>query len=73
MIVYEAIEIGSILELSIHLPDINCDIKVKAKGIWRSQFSVGTDERKCYDLGVEFVGIADEDRQKISKYVFKLS
>lgn len=72
LIVYEKIAIGTLLDLRLHLGDINSTVKAKGKVIWSSYFTVGSDERERYDLGIEFTEIAESDRQKISQYVFRL-
>ena len=72
LIVYEDVKVGSLLDLKINISEINYSINVKGKVIWSSSFSIGSDQRDRYDLGIEFTDINETDRQKISQYVFKL-
>jgi c-di-GMP-binding flagellar brake protein YcgR len=70
LIVYEDIEINSILSLKILLPVSKSPLQAKGKVIWKSEFSIDSEQRERYDLGIEFVEIKELDRQKIFQYVF---
>jgi c-di-GMP-binding flagellar brake protein YcgR len=72
LIVYEKVDIGSILDLKIHFDDTSEPLDVRGKVVWSSHFTVGPDGRDRYDLGIEFTEVADADREKISQYLFKL-
>lgn len=72
LIVYEKIEPGSILSLKLYLPDVKKTIQAQGKVVWSSHFTIGSDQRDRYDLGIEFTEIDDSVRDEISKYLFKL-
>ncbi len=72
LIVYEKIEIDTILDIRSNLKDINYIIKARGKVVWNSYFTTMSDNIAHYDLGIEFVEIKDEDRQKLSQYVLNL-
>lgn len=72
LIVYEKMEPGSILSLKVHLPDVQRPIEIRGKVVWMSHFTIGSDQRDRYDLGIEFTEVAESVRQKISQYLFKL-
>ncbi|MFC1698686.1 flagellar brake protein [Candidatus Omnitrophota bacterium] len=72
LIVYEKIEPGTFLSLRLYLADINLTVAAEGHVIWSSYFTMDADSRDRYDLGIEFTQIKEEDRQKLSKYVFKL-
>ena len=59
----EEMETGTLLSLSIYLPNVEEPIKAKGKVIWKrlSSFLSG-QEKKHYDTGVEFLEIDDNDR-----------
>lgn len=72
LIVYEEIELNSILSLKINLGDNRDIIEVKGRVVWFSEFSLDPDKKKRWDIGIEFIGINEEDRKRISKYLFRL-
>jgi len=72
LIVYEKVAIGSHLSLKIYLSDINREITATGKVIWSSPFSISSDNRQRYDLGIEFVEIDESDRQQLSQHIFRL-
>lgn len=72
LIVYEKIEPGSILDLKFSIPEDNRCIEAKGRVIWSEHFTVGTDAADKYDVGIEFTEVSQDDRQKISQYVFRL-
>lgn len=65
----EKVEVGDLLKLELQLAkDV---ISAKGKVVWVSEFEiVGDIDKKKYDVGVEFVEINDEYREKIKKFVF---
>ena len=69
LIVYEDVPVGSLLALSVYFPDLDFPIICKGKVAWSKAFAVADEEKKRYDIGVEFVDISDEDRQKINQCV----
>ncbi|MCM8824320.1 MAG: PilZ domain-containing protein [Candidatus Omnitrophica bacterium] len=67
LIVYDnIIEENTILKLSIHLPDDTKPIKALGRVVW--QRAIPSTVLR-YDLGIEFIEISPEDRQRISEYV----
>ncbi len=71
LIVYEKVEIGDRLALVINLPDGERPIQVKGTVRWIGEFILSADNKNSWDAGVEFIGINDEDREKLSRYVFR--
>lgn len=68
----EPMNVGTLLELEIFLPEDNKPIRCRGKVVWIEEFSIyqGTkEERKELEAGVEFTNIAPEDRDHIIKYV----
>ena len=65
----DKIQENSILFLSISLPD-ETDFKAKAQVVWYDSVQVSWDPEIRYECGVKFIEIDEENRQKISKYVF---
>ena len=72
LIVYEKIELGTVLDLKIQLEDINYTIKTKGRAVWSSYFTLTSDSRPRYDLGIEFIDIEQSDRQKLSQHILTL-
>ena len=72
IIVYEKVEIDDILTLTINLPEGGRPIQLKGKVVWTGEFILGGDKRSRWDAGIEFIEISEDDRQKISKYLFAL-
>ena len=72
LIVYENIDAGTVLSLSIFLPDNHSYISAKGRVVWKKEFMVSSEQRKRYDVGVEFIEISEEDQKRISKFVFSL-
>lgn len=69
IIALEKMPVGSTLNLNFFLPDDKKIIKAKGKIAWSKEFSIGSDNNKAYDLGIEFIQIAKSDRKRIDKYV----
>jgi c-di-GMP-binding flagellar brake protein YcgR len=72
LIVYEKIDVGDILALKIHLTDVDYIIEVEGRVVWSSHFTMNSDRRDRYDLGIEFVKISDSAQKILSQYVFRL-
>ena len=72
ILVSENIKTDTILFLKIFLPDGGHPIAVEGKVLWTnvSSFLV-TEERKHYDVGIEFIKIDEEDRERIREYSSK--
>ena len=71
LIVYEKLKIGDSLVLVINLPDGEHPIQVKGIIKWIGEFILSADNKNSWDVGVEFKGIKEADREKLSKYVFR--
>ena len=63
---------GELLKLEIRLPEDPPVIYALGKVAWVKPFSLATEKSKRFDMGVEFIEISPEDKQKINKYVFSL-
>ena len=72
LIVYEKVEVGDILSLTVKLPVDDCTIQIKGKIVWIEEFVLTGDKRNRWDVGVEFAEISEDDRKKISGCVFAL-
>lgn len=64
-----SVQISSILSLSISLPDAT-EFQAMARVIWQERVQVSWDTDICWELGVQFIEIDNNDRKKISKYAF---
>ena len=72
LIVYEKIEVNTILSLRINLGDNSDIIEIKGNVVWLSKFSMDPDKKERWDIGIEFIKINEEDRKRIFKYLFRL-
>lgn len=71
LIVYEKVKIGDSLSLMINLPEGERPIQVQGIVKWIGEFIQSSDNKNSWDVGIEFVGINEADREKLSKYVFR--
>ena len=56
--------------LKITLPDSKPAIQAEGMVLWSKHATVGLGLKRIYhEVGIEFVNIADEDRQRIAAYV----
>ena len=59
----------TLLSLKIYLPDGRGAVKAKGKVVWtKASDFLSVGERRHYDLGIEFVEIDDNDRERICEY-----
>ncbi|MCM8756760.1 MAG: PilZ domain-containing protein [Candidatus Omnitrophica bacterium] len=65
----EKIGKDTILFFKIDLSDGKKFIQAKGKVVWSSEFYSSSLEKIVYNLGIEFIEISDEDRQRIYDYV----
>jgi len=65
----EKIELNTTLSLNINLPD-RSDLVAKGRVVWVEKTKVPADPKICYELGIKFMEIDDNDRQRISRYIF---
>ena len=72
IIAYEKVEIGDILSLVIKLPEGERPIHAEGRVVWKSDFVLSEDKMSRWDVGIEFTDIKDDDRQKLSGYIFSL-
>jgi c-di-GMP-binding flagellar brake protein YcgR len=71
LLVYEEVKVGDSLALVIKLPEGESPIKVQGMVRWIGEFILSADKKNSWDVGIEFVGINEADREKLSKYVFR--
>lgn len=72
IILLNKVEIGDKLNLKFYLPETNIAIKTTGKVVWTQEFTIGTlDTSTAYDVGVEFIDINEDDRNKINQYMIK--
>ena len=72
-IAYEELEEREVLDLNIYLPEDKKPIRVSGRVAWVKEFIIGDQPKnRRFDVGIEFIGIGDEDKNKIDKYIFIL-
>ena len=71
LIVYEKVKVGDNLALVINLPEGERPIQVKGIVRWIGEFILSADKKNSWDVGVEFEGISEAEREKLSQYVFR--
>ncbi|MBU1086196.1 MAG: PilZ domain-containing protein [Candidatus Omnitrophica bacterium] len=67
--VREKIGVGTILDLRICLPDASV-VQTMVSVVWRELAQIYEDKAICRELGVEFISLDQNNRNKIAKYVF---
>ena len=76
LVVHEEVKKSDLLDLKIYLPKTETPISTLGKVVWVNELLFGgfggVPQRKRYDAGIEFVKIADEDVNKIGKYIFTI-
>ncbi|MBU1044722.1 MAG: PilZ domain-containing protein [Candidatus Omnitrophica bacterium] len=65
----EKIMAGTILDLRLNLPDAT-EVQAMVSVVWRERVVISEDETICCELGVEFISLDQNNRNKIAKYVF---
>ncbi len=65
----EKLSVGAILDIVIDLPNMS-DVQTMVKVIWCEPVQIEADRTICSELGVEFINLDQNDRTKVSKYVF---
>ncbi len=70
LIVYEDVQLGAGMSLLIKIPDEPDQIHVKGKVVWKNEFSVSTDTRKRYELGIEFSEMGIFDQERLQQHIF---
>ena len=68
----EELRAGELLKLEIRPPENLPIIHAVGRVVWVKPFSLAEEKGKRFDMGVEFIDISQEDRQRINKYVFSL-
>jgi len=72
--VNEEIKPNIILSITVFLLDGSNPIEVKGRVVWvRPSVFVMAKDRQHYDVGVDFVEISDEDRERLLYYTSKYS
>ncbi|MDD5573720.1 MAG: PilZ domain-containing protein [Candidatus Omnitrophica bacterium] len=70
--VNELIEAGSLLLITIYLLDGSTPIETKGRVAWtRPSVFVTSKDKKHFDLGIEFVDISEEDRERLLHYTVR--
>lgn len=70
IILLNKVEIGDKLKLKFYLPGVNTPIMTVGRVVWTQEFTVGTiDNSTAYDVGIEFIEISEDDRQKVNQYI----
>lgn len=71
IISFEPLQESGLLDLKISIPEEASPINAVGRVVWVKEFIIGDISKgKRYDVGVEFIKISGEDRNKINKYVF---
>jgi c-di-GMP-binding flagellar brake protein YcgR len=70
IIALEELNIGAQLQLQFSSPNNNKIITALGEVIWTKPYYVDTN--KAYDVGVEFVNIAKDDKDEIDQYVLQV-
>ncbi len=72
--VNERIEADTLLLITVYLLDGSTPIEVKGKVVWvRPSIFVMAKDRQHFDIGVDFVEISDDDRERLVYYSSKYS
>ncbi|MFA6281979.1 MAG: PilZ domain-containing protein [Candidatus Omnitrophota bacterium] len=69
IVVYEDLGVGTVLSLQVYLPGNDAPVYTKGRVVWKSEFKISYGSKPSYDVGIGFLDIDDEDRQKILQYV----
>jgi len=73
LISYEELKEGDDLELKVFMPESKKPMKVMGRVAWVRQFIIGDpQEGMRYDVGVEFLDISEEEKEKINQHLFSL-
>jgi hypothetical protein len=62
------LELSETFSLKLHLDDGRGPINIKSKVIWTNQYGLENEYLKR-GMGVKFLDLADEDRNRIQKYI----
>ncbi len=70
IVALEKLNPGVMLEIKFLLPDLKESISVIGRVVWTEEFMVGNlSSSKAYEVGVEFVSVNKEDKEKINQFV----
>lgn|SRR3989338_3186698 len=72
IIAHEKLDVGTLLKLVITIPEIPPTVHATGRVAWVKSFTIATEEKTKYDVGIEFTEISEEDRKKVKRYVFSL-
>lgn len=70
LILNEQIEKNTEIELRFYLPEFKELIACEGRVVWQNE--VAKDDKKYYYTGVEFIDIEEQDKLKISRYIYVL-
>jgi len=69
-IAYEKLDQDEVLDVNIFIPDHKNPVAATGKVAWVSEFVIGDPSKGVrYDVGFEFLKIADNDRKELDKCV----
>jgi c-di-GMP-binding flagellar brake protein YcgR len=66
---YEKLKLNDVVDLNVFLPGDSIPIIAIGKVVWVKEFNIGDTSKKRYDVGVEFVEVAEQDVRRIDKYM----
>jgi c-di-GMP-binding flagellar brake protein YcgR len=70
IVAFERLNPYTMLDLKFLLPGSKESISATGRAVWSKESMVGTSSSsKAYEIGVEFVSISKEDREKINQFV----
>ena len=73
LIVNEAVRVGDVLEVRLRVSE-GKNIPARGRVVWVDTYEIiGGKDQVGYECGIEFIGISDEVKNEIGKFIFDLS
>ena len=70
----QSVKIFSVLEIELDLLDLGDHIRCKGKVAWNIEEESGDKKNpKIFDVGIEFIDIADEDQSRLQEVIDRLA
>lgn len=70
----QSVKIFSVLEIELDLLDLGDHIRCKGKVAWNIEKESGDKKNpKIFDVGIEFIDIADEDQSRLQEVIDRLA
>ena len=70
LITFEQLRRDQVIELKMTLPGLVRAVVVKAKVAWSAPMGIrGARSDKAFDTGIQFVGISDEDKDILDRFI----